>query len=107
MGRRVACCGRYPVELVEINKPRPRAGRRGTSAAWRVTDMAFAQPLRNARPIDGAVATLGVSDRVDFLRKTYGLLGLSLFAFAAITAGMLRYATSASLSFSEFAVHGQ
>jgi FtsH-binding integral membrane protein len=69
--------------------------------------MAFAQPLRNARPIAGAVATLGVSDRVDFLRKTYGLLGLSLFAFAAITAGMLRYATGASLSFSEFAFHGQ
>ena len=33
--------------------------------------MAFAQ---SARPIPGAVATLGVSDRVTFLRKTYGHL---------------------------------
>jgi FtsH-binding integral membrane protein len=70
-------------------------------------DMAFAQSIRNARPIDGAVATLGVSDRVDFLRKTYGLLGISLIAFAAFTAGMLKYMTGTSLRFSEFALHGQ
>lgn len=38
------------------------------------------------RPIRGAVATLGVSDRVDFLRKTYGLLGLSLIAWPILTA---------------------
>jgi FtsH-binding integral membrane protein len=69
--------------------------------------MAFAQSLRNGRSIDGAVATLGVSDRVDFLRKTYGLLGISLVAFAAFTAGMLRYMTAASLKFSAFAFHGQ
>jgi FtsH-binding integral membrane protein len=68
--------------------------------------MAFAQAAR-LRPIEGAVATVGVSDRVDFLRKTYGLLGLSLIAFAAITAGMLNYMTETSLSFSKFAFHGQ
>ena len=43
--------------------------------------MAFAQQL--ARPIQGAVATLGVSDRVAFLRKTYAHLGVALIAFAA------------------------
>jgi hypothetical protein len=32
--------------------------------------MAFAQAAR-LRPIEGAVATVGVSDRVAFLRKTY------------------------------------
>jgi uncharacterized protein len=71
--------------------------------------MAFApaRNLRNARPIDGAVATVGVSDRVAFLRKTYGLLGISLVAFAAITAGMLKYMTETSLSFSKFAFSGQ
>ncbi|HEY1551043.1 MAG TPA: Bax inhibitor-1 family protein [Kofleriaceae bacterium] len=71
--------------------------------------MAFAQSLRNGnlRPIEGAVATLGVSDRVDFLRKTYGLLGISLIAFAAITAGMLKFMTATSLGFSKFAFEGR
>lgn len=60
-----------------------------------------------ARPIAGAVATIGVSDRVAFLRKTYGLLGLSLIAFAAITGGMMRFATETSLSFSLWATNGR
>ena len=67
--------------------------------------MAFAQAAR--RPIEGAVATLGVSDRVEFLRKTYGLLGLALLAFAAITAGMMRFATAFSLHFSAWAFSGR
>jgi FtsH-binding integral membrane protein len=67
--------------------------------------MAFAATQR--RPIEGAVATVGVSDRVQFLRKTYGLLGISLIAFAAITGGMMRFATETSLSFSMWAMHGQ
>src|SRR5215470_3014229 len=66
--------------------------------------MAFAQTAR--RPIPGAVATLGVSDRVEFLRKTYGLLGLSLIAFAVLTAGFMRFATEASLRFSAWAFSG-
>ena len=69
--------------------------------------MAFAQSIRNARPIEGAVATVGVSDRVAFLRKTYGLLGVALVAFAAFTAGMLKYMTATSFNFSKFAFHGQ
>ena len=66
--------------------------------------MAFAQ---HARPIEGAVATLGVSDRVSLLRKTYAHLGVALIAFAAITAFMMRYMTETSLRFSKFAFGGQ
>ena len=67
--------------------------------------MAFAQA--KLRPIAGAVATIGVSDRVDFLRKTYGLLGIALVAWAALTAGMMRFATGMSIGFSRWAFGGQ
>jgi FtsH-binding integral membrane protein len=60
----------------------------------------------SARPIEGAVATLGVSDRVQFLRKTYAHLGVALIAFAAITGGMLVYMTETSLKFSMWALTG-
>jgi uncharacterized protein len=68
--------------------------------------MAFAQTAAR-RPIAGAVATLGVSDRVAFLRKTYGLLGIALVGFAVLTAGMMRFATETSLRFSAWAFTGQ
>jgi FtsH-binding integral membrane protein len=67
--------------------------------------MAFAQSAAR-RPIEGAVATLGVSDRVAFLRRTYGLLGLSLVAFAALTGGIMLGATNFSWSFSKWAFSG-
>lgn len=67
--------------------------------------MAFAQ-ARN-RIIPGAVATVGVSDRVAFLRRTYGTLGVALLAFAGITAGMMRYMTETSLKFSAWALQGR
>lgn len=51
--------------------------------------MGFAQARR---PIEGAVATLGVSDRVSFLRKTYGHLGVSLLVFAGLTAALFKFA---------------
>lgn len=60
--------------------------------------MAFAQSVR--RPIPGAVATLGVSDRIAFLRKTYAHLGGALVVFAALTGGMLHYAPEFSWRFS-------
>src|SRR5207248_2783104 len=60
--------------------------------------MAFAQAAR--RPIEGAVATLGVSDRVTFLRKTYAHLGIALLAFAGLTGGMLKFAPEFSWKFS-------
>jgi FtsH-binding integral membrane protein len=68
--------------------------------------MAFAQAAAR-RPIAGAVATLGVSDRVAFLRKTYGLLGISLIGFAGITAYLLKYMTQTSLKFSSWALTGR
>ena len=69
--------------------------------------MAFAQPIaRPGRPIEGAVATQGVSDRVAFLRKTYGLLGVSLIGFAALTAGIMRFAPETSFRFSAWAFSG-
>jgi FtsH-binding integral membrane protein len=67
--------------------------------------MAFAQNTAR-RPIEGAVATLGVSDRVTFLRRTYGLLGVSLIAFAALTAGIMRFATVSSFEYSMWALGG-
>ena len=65
--------------------------------------MALAQ---TARPIEGAVATLGVSDRVAFLRKTYAHLGVALIAWAALTGGIMRYAPKLSWSFSSWALRG-
>jgi hypothetical protein len=67
--------------------------------------MAFAQTAAR-RPIEGAVATLGVSDRVEFLRKTYGLLGIALVGFAVLTGGLMVYATNVSLTFSRWALTG-
>jgi FtsH-binding integral membrane protein len=67
--------------------------------------MAFAQSAAR-RPIAGAVATLGVSDRVAFLRRTYGLLGFALVGFALLTGGLMVYATSFSLGFSRWAFSG-
>lgn len=67
--------------------------------------MAFAQASH--RPIAGAVATVGVSDRVAFLRRTYGLLGAALIGFAAITGGMLKLAPETSLKFSMWALNGR
>lgn len=61
----------------------------------------------NHRPIRGAVATLGVSERVAFLRRTYGLLGIALVAFASVTAGMMKFMPETSLKFSQWALQGQ
>lgn len=66
--------------------------------------MAFA--AASVRPIEGAVATLGVSDRVAFLRKTYAHLGVALIAFAAITGGMMRFATDVSAKYSSWVIFG-
>jgi FtsH-binding integral membrane protein len=50
---------------------------------------------------------MGVSDRVVFLRRTYGHLGVALIAFAAITGGMMKFATQTSLKFSSWAFGGR
>jgi hypothetical protein len=49
--------------------------------------MAYSQ-AHAFRPIEAAVATLGVSDRVAFLRRTYAVLGIALLAWAGLTAGL-------------------
>src|SRR3954465_13913096 len=77
-----------------------------TGATRRQGLMAFGQSA-SARPIEGAVATMGVSDRVTFLRKTYAHLGASLIAFAVITAGIIKLAPETSLRFSSWALGGR
>ena len=62
--------------------------------------------VRN-RPIPGAVATVGVSERVAFLRRTYAHLGVALLAFAALTAGMMRFTPEFSFGFSKWALQGR
>jgi len=66
--------------------------------------MAFAQ---SRRPIEGAVATLGVSDRITFLRKTYAHLGGALIAFALFTGLIMKFATGFSWGFSKWALSGR
>ncbi|HSD90208.1 MAG TPA: Bax inhibitor-1 family protein [Kofleriaceae bacterium] len=67
----------------------------------------FAQAAARNRPIAGAVATLGVSDRVTFLRRTYGLLGIALVGFALLTGCMMAFASTTSLKFSMWALTGR
>ena len=55
--------------------------------------------LAQARVIRGAVATLGVSERVSFLRRTYAHLGVALLAFVALTAGIMQTEASERISF--------
>lgn len=59
------------------------------------------------RIIGDAVATQGVSDRVMFLRRTYALLGAALLAWAALTAGMMRFATQTSIELTRWALGGR
>jgi uncharacterized protein len=69
--------------------------------------MAFgAAAARHERPIPGAVATLGVSDRVAFLRKTYGLLGVALITWAAATSAVFRFMPETSFNWSKWALSG-
>jgi FtsH-binding integral membrane protein len=60
--------------------------------------MAFA----SSRPIPGAVATAGVSDRVAFLRRTYAHLGLALVAWAVASAGLFIYLPKLSFTIATF-----
>ena len=58
------------------------------------------------RPIFAAVATVGVSDRISFLRKTYAHLGTALVAFALLAGGMIYLWPETSLGFSKWALTG-
>jgi len=66
--------------------------------------MDFAQA--HARPIPGAVATVGVSQRVAFLRRTYAHLGVALIAWAMLTAYLLLAQTKLSWGLSQWALSG-
>lgn len=57
--------------------------------------------------IPGAVATLGASDRIAFLRKTYAHLGAALLAWATLTFVLLRFFTESSLKASMWAFEGR
>jgi FtsH-binding integral membrane protein len=63
--------------------------------------------LAHSRPIDGAVATLGVSDRVAFLRRTYAHLGAALVGWVALTAFIFKGMPETSFKFSKWAMQGQ
>ncbi len=67
--------------------------------------MGYSQ-ARSFRSIDSAVATLGVSDRVTFLRRTYAHLGVALLAWAGLSAAFFRFAPMASFKFSAWALGG-
>jgi|MudIll2142460700_1097286.scaffolds.fasta_scaffold07786_5 hypothetical protein len=58
------------------------------------------------RSLRDVSATLGVSDRRAFLRKTYALLGVSLMALALFTGGMMAFAPDTSLALSRWALAG-
>ncbi|MBV8756898.1 MAG: Bax inhibitor-1 family protein, partial [Deltaproteobacteria bacterium] len=47
-----------------------------------------------------------MSDRLAFLKRTYSTLGVALVLWVVMTAGIMRYATAFSLSFSRFALGG-
>lgn len=59
-----------------------------------------------SRPIYGATATVGVSDRVSFLRHTYALLGAALIALTVLTAGFMLLAPQTSFAMSRWALSG-
>lgn len=67
--------------------------------------MGYSQ-ARSFRSIDSAVATLGVSDRVSFLRRTYAHLGVALLAWAGLSAAFFRFLPEVSLKFSAWALGG-
>ncbi len=63
--------------------------------------------LAHSRPIEGAVATLGVNERVAFLRRTYAVLGIALLAWAAGTFVFFRFFPEQSFAMSRWAFSGQ
>lgn len=62
------------------------------------------QAAAQQRSIPGAVATVGVNDRVAFLRRTYGLLAGAILALVAVTYGFMQ--TSFAAQFTMWAFNG-
>jgi uncharacterized protein len=67
--------------------------------------MAYSQ-APSFRSIGPAVATIGVSDRISFLRRTYAHLGVALLAWVAAAAAMKTLTPEFSLKFSAWALGG-
>lgn len=67
--------------------------------------MAYSQ-ARSFRSIDSAVATIGVSDRVSFLRRTYAHLGIALLAWVGLTAAIKNLLPEFSIKFSSWGLSG-
>jgi FtsH-binding integral membrane protein len=66
--------------------------------------MAFAA---NTRSIPGAVATVGVNERVAFLRRVYGTLGLSILGYVATAYVFINFFTEQAGKFTYWALSGQ
>jgi uncharacterized protein len=62
------------------------------------------QARAQERSIPGAVATLGVNERVAFLRRTYAHLAVAILAFVAVTYGFMQ--TEAAARFTLWALSG-
>jgi FtsH-binding integral membrane protein len=63
------------------------------------------QAQAHQRSIPGAVATVGVNDRVSFLRRTYAHLGVAILAFVACTYAFMH--TQMAARFTLWALSGQ
>ena len=66
--------------------------------------MAFAA---NTRPIAGAVATVGVDERVAFLRRVYGTLGLAILGYVATAYIFINFFAKQAFQFTRWAFAGQ
>jgi FtsH-binding integral membrane protein len=66
--------------------------------------MAFAA---NTRPIPGAVATVGVNERVAFLRRVYGTLGIAILGYVATAYIFISAFPIQARSFTLWAVQGR
>jgi hypothetical protein len=62
------------------------------------------QARAQQRSIPGAVATVGVNERVSFLRRTYAHMGIAILGFVAVTYGFMQ--TDLALQFSSWALRG-
>jgi FtsH-binding integral membrane protein len=66
--------------------------------------MAFAA---NTRPIAGAVATVGVDERVAFLRRVYGTLGVAILGYVATAYIFIEVFEKQAFEFTRWAFAGQ
>ena len=61
----------------------------------------------NIRPIAGAVATVGVNERVAFLRRVYGTLGIAILGYVATAYIFINFFTLQAAKFTFWALQGR